>query len=126
MARTHHRFTTLSVVCLLFLGMAIGMPRFSPSAESSPAETRAKGQQLLQQGNFKEAWELFRQLAANPQAGSAEAAGDVQAALQSALNLGATEEVDEFLEVWSPRGPTIGGRSRPSPRRTSISITTAS
>ena len=93
MARSHRRLSTLTVVSLLFLGVAVGMPRFSPSAESSPAETRAKGRQLLQQGNFKESWELFRKLAANPQAGSAEAAGDVQAAVQSAMNVGRTEEI---------------------------------
>ncbi|MFN6105795.1 MAG: alpha-2-macroglobulin, partial [Planctomycetaceae bacterium] len=89
---------TLASLPAVLLGVALCMPRTSKSAESSPAETRAKGQQLLQQGNFKEAWELFRKLAVNPQAGSAEASADVQAALQSALNLGATEEVDEFLE----------------------------
>jgi len=105
MARTHQRFTTLFVVCLLFLGMVVGMPRFSPSAEPSPAEARAQGQRLLQQGNFKEAWELFRKLAVNPQGGSAEVAGDVQAALQASTNLGATNEIDAFLEeVVSSRG----------------------
>jgi uncharacterized protein YfaS (alpha-2-macroglobulin family) len=89
---------TLATLPLLLFGVALCMPRTSKSAESSPAETRAKGRQLLQQGNFKESWELFRKLAANPQAGSAEAAGDVQAAVQSAMNVGMTEEVDEFLE----------------------------
>jgi uncharacterized protein YfaS (alpha-2-macroglobulin family) len=98
MGRFHRWLSTLGVVLSVLVGVAICMPRSSTSAEKPTPQARAQAQQLLQQGNFKEAWQQFRDLALNPQTESKDLATDIPPALQAAQNLGATDEIDDFLE----------------------------
>ena len=62
-------------------------------------EQRTKAGKLMNDGNYKEAYELYRGLALDPanQSGG-EAANDLNGALQCLNNLGRTHEIDALRE----------------------------
>lgn len=70
----------------------------SPSADAPPAERRAALQKTLQAGNYKDAYEGYRQLALDPATDPKQVGGDLSQAIQCLRSLNRTDEVDEFRE----------------------------
>lgn len=68
------------------------------SQNPSPAQTRASAQRLMRDGNFKEAYDGFRRLCLDPNAGTAQASQDLASAVQCLNNLGRISEFDELVE----------------------------
>lgn len=92
--KTNSRRRSLAV---LFL--AISCAALWIYADQPPAGQRlSQANKLFQQGNYKEAYELYRQEATFPQASSANASEAMHKGVQSLMNLGRTDEIDEFRE----------------------------
>lgn len=68
------------------------------SAIADPAAERAQAQKLMNEGNFKEAYDKFRNLCLEPTIAGQQAAADLRQAVQCLYNLGRVDEVDELLE----------------------------
>jgi hypothetical protein len=80
------------MLILLFLGRGWAME------EETIEQQRTRAQQLRRDGNFLEAWKLFRQLATTPQEDGKLAGGDLQAAYECLPNIGQWPELDRLLQ----------------------------
>jgi len=63
-----------------------------------PPSTRAAATKLMQDGNFKDAYEAFRKLTLDPAAPPAEVGDNLRDATQCLQNLGRTKEIDAYCE----------------------------
>ena len=78
----------LSALALLAIGAAPG-----------PEGRRAQAAKAQQQGNFKDAYEIFRALALDPKEAPGQAGGDLLAALQCLGSLGRLDEADDLRDA---------------------------
>jgi uncharacterized protein YfaS (alpha-2-macroglobulin family) len=86
---------------LLLLGWMLVLPfleRVRSMEEETIEQRRTKAQQLRRDGNFQEAWNIFRQLATTPQEDGKLAGGDLQAAYECLPNIGQWQELDRLLQ----------------------------
>ncbi|MEX2176034.1 MAG: MG2 domain-containing protein [Pirellulaceae bacterium] len=80
---------------LLALGVvAAGLFSQAPS----PTELRARSQKLMNDGNFKEAYDGFRALALDPKTEPRQVGSDLKNAVQCLANLGRIDEFDALVE----------------------------
>jgi uncharacterized protein YfaS (alpha-2-macroglobulin family) len=68
------------------------------SQNPSPPELRARVQQLMREGNFKEAYDRLRRLCLDPNAGAGQVSQDLTQAVQCLNRLGRIQEFDELVE----------------------------
>src|SRR6185295_18937047 len=68
------------------------------SQNPSPATTRARSQKLMNDGNFREAYDGFRRLCLDPNAGAAQVGRDLEQAVQCLSRLGRILEFDDLVE----------------------------
>jgi uncharacterized protein YfaS (alpha-2-macroglobulin family) len=88
------RFRPL-IAGLLLLGVVV-----SAALSQAPdlGQVRARSQKLMNEGNFREAYDGFRQLALDPKNDAKQVAGDLERAVQCLNNLGRTKEFDALVE----------------------------
>ena len=91
---------TRLLCCLMVLGIVGGPLRAAAGVE--PAGHQARRDQLHQifrDGNFKDAYEGFRQLALDPADGVLKVGEDLEMATQCLQQLNRVDEIDEFREA---------------------------
>ncbi|HZN33054.1 MAG TPA: MG2 domain-containing protein [Pirellulaceae bacterium] len=76
----------------------VGLVAVASSQNPTPAELRTSSQTLMRNGNFKEAYDGFRRLCLNPNAGAAQVSQDLTNAVQCLNRLGRVKEFDELVE----------------------------
>ena len=82
-------------LALLFLGL-FTVAAFSQNP--TPATLRARSQKLKNDGNFREAYDGFRRLCLDPNAGTAAVSQDLTNAVECLNNLGRIQEFDDLVE----------------------------
>jgi alpha-2-macroglobulin len=87
----------------LFASAAVAgavMTAFWLLAAEPPAETamRQQAQKQFRDGNFQQAFDIYRKLLTNPNSDAVASADDLRQAVQSLQNLGRVDEVDALLE----------------------------
>ncbi len=85
---------SLSLLVLVGMGMAAAW-----SAAPPPGDARARSQQLLNEGNFREAYDGFRQLCLDKQTDKRAVVNDLNLAIQCLNRLGRLKELDELIEA---------------------------
>jgi uncharacterized protein YfaS (alpha-2-macroglobulin family) len=93
---------TLLLGCLL-LGL-LGGGAFSQAP--APGDLRARSQKLMSDGNFREAYDGFRRLCLDPNAGAGQVGQDLVNAVQCLNHLGRIQEFDELVESTVAVHPT--------------------
>ena len=88
-------WTRFSVAGLILLGL-VASGAFSQAPD--PTQLRAKAQQQMNTGNFKNAYDDFRQLCLDPKNDGKEVASDLAQAVQCLNALGRIKEFDEVVE----------------------------
>ncbi len=84
---------------LVFLALGLAAAPFSTGmAAPNLADQRAKAQKLQKQGNWKEAFEIWRKVLVDPQHGGKAAAADLVDAQQCLVNLNLYAQFDEFID----------------------------
>src|SRR5262245_15685282 len=68
------------------------------SQNQSPATLRARSQKLMNDGNFREAYDGFRRLCLDPSAGATQVSQDLGQAVACLNRLGRIQEFDELVE----------------------------
>ena len=87
------RFLAGSVALVgIIAAAALSQPPATP-------EIRAKGQKLMSEGNFKDAYDNLRKLCLDPKNDPGQAPNDLNQAVQCLNNLGRVQEIDELLEA---------------------------
>src|SRR5262245_25794684 len=84
-----------AVAGLVFVGILV---TGAMSQNPSPADLRARSQKLMQDGNFRDAYDGFRRLCLNPGAGPAQVSQDLVSGVQCLNHLGRVQELDELVE----------------------------
>ena len=90
----------LPVLTLLTAGL-LGMT-FASDVSNSRQPQRDQAVQLMRAGNYKDAYEVFRKLALDPQDDPRKVGEDLQMATQCLANLGRIAEIDAFREAVIP------------------------
>ena len=85
----------LSAFALFLLSMLAAV---ALSQAPSPAQIRARSQKLMNDGNFKEAYDGFRRLCLDPKTDPLVVGADLNNAVQCLNNLGRIKEFDELVE----------------------------
>lgn len=97
--------TRFTGVVALSLVAALAGVLFAVAAEPKPEVIRSQAQKDLEKGNFREAWEAYRQLAIQENAAGPTLADDVEQAVDCLSRLQRISEVDAFLaEVLAVHG----------------------
>ncbi len=92
------RLLTVLTVALAMIGM-VAMTLMSVAQDNRPpAQIRAEAAKLQQQGNFKDAYELFRKLCLNDRTEKEAVPGDLANGVQCLRQLGREADFDEFVE----------------------------
>lgn len=100
MLRHTHRTVWMGVLFWAFVGVSGVMSTVDPSraaAEEAP-QRRQQAQKLLQEGNYNDAYQLFRKLALDPKSDPKLVPQDLNQGVQCLMNLGRLKEFDEFVE----------------------------
>jgi len=90
-----HRPMLTSLGLTLLLGMLV-MPL--AGFQQPASERRQAARRELEQGNFRDALQVFRQLVVDPETSAADLKTDLQGAIQAAVQLGTLAELDPLLE----------------------------
>src|SRR5512147_1529592 len=85
----------LSVAGPLALLAAAALGRFEPP----PPQSREKLEELVRQGNYKDAYDGYRALALDPKDDPRLVGGDLRQAISCLNNLGRMDEVDAFRDA---------------------------
>src|SRR5262245_46297655 len=91
------RFPVFHVAWLALLVVGLfAMTVFSQNPQ--PTAVRSRSQKLLGDGNFREAYDGFRRLCLDPNAGASQVSQDLIQAVQCLNSLGRIQEFDELIE----------------------------
>lgn len=91
------RFSLAALALLGVLTAAVLSP-VAMSQAPDPAQLRTRSQKLMNDGNFRDAYNGFRQLVLDPKTDPKQVAGDLEHAVQCLNNLGRIKEFDELVE----------------------------
>ncbi|MBL8851564.1 MAG: alpha-2-macroglobulin, partial [Planctomycetaceae bacterium] len=83
---------------LPLLPIALGVSVYLVGAEPPPADRRAQGEKLFNDGNYNEAYDLVRSLVLDPESQGDTLAADFSRAVACLQNLQRSHEVDAFRE----------------------------
>ena len=91
----------LRMLCVLVLvGMVVGSVAWMGAEEPGASQARRKQLvEMMQAGNYKEAYEGFRKLALDPADDPLQVGHDLNLATQCLQNLNRTDEIDDFREA---------------------------
>ena len=90
------------------IGLAASSFWWFAAAEAKPLPAGREGaQKLFNDGNFNDAYRVFRELATNPKTEPDAVGGDLSSAVDCLMHLGRVDEIDELLEATGERLPVI-------------------
>ncbi|MCZ6793448.1 MAG: MG2 domain-containing protein, partial [Planctomycetota bacterium] len=90
------RLTSLMIVCAAAFSL---LASAALREDLPPDQRRAAMKNLLKEGNFREAYDGFRELALDPSSDPETVGGDLREAIQCLTRLNRTHEVDDFREA---------------------------
>lgn len=90
--------TSGGIALLAVFACLAAVARFE-AADPSQAETRGRADAALKAGNYRDAWELYRKLALDPQDDPKLVGRDVERGVQTLKRLAREDEVDVFREA---------------------------
>lgn len=93
-----HRIGGLVFVAILLGGVSMG-DTLGVEPQGGSESMRRQAREAMQQGNFKDAYELFRKLALDPRDDPSQVGGDLEAATQCLQRLNRINEIDDFREA---------------------------
>src|SRR3984893_14539442 len=92
-------FKTSGGIALLAVFACLAAVARFEAADPSQAETRGRADAALKAGNFRDAWELYRKLALDPQDDPKRVGRDLGRGVQTLQRLAREDEVDAFREA---------------------------
>ncbi|HEV3301484.1 MAG TPA: MG2 domain-containing protein [Planctomycetaceae bacterium] len=92
-------FKTSGGIALLAVFACLAAVARFEAADPSQAETRGRADAALKAGNFRDAWELYRKLALDPQDDPKLVGRDLGRGVQTLQRLAREDEVDAFREA---------------------------
>ncbi|HTN73824.1 MAG TPA: alpha-2-macroglobulin, partial [Pirellulaceae bacterium] len=92
------RFAILQLGLLLVAAAGWGVGSLVWGAKDPPPDTRAQAQKQMDEGNFKDAYALFRENCLHEKTDPKLVGQDLTRGVQCLRNLGRTTEVDEYVE----------------------------
>ena len=95
--RSAYRISLLGLFSAFTTGIAI-LTATGMAAQQDETRSRIQAKQLRQQGNWKDALEVFRRLAQNPTTDPTKVHEDVDDTIQCLSQLGMMEEANDFLK----------------------------
>lgn len=93
-----HRLGGFVLVAVL-LGGILMAETHGDGPQGGTGALRQRARQAMQQGNFKDAYDLFRKLALDPKDEPSQVGGDLEAATQCLQRLNRINEIDDFREA---------------------------
>src|SRR5688572_14774470 len=88
------RKNTLAIALLIVSSVAVSVV----TAQRAAAPHRQRAQELVKQGNWKEAYDQYSKLALSPATDPAQVGQDLTIAIQCLQHLGRSDEIDKFRE----------------------------
>src|SRR5580704_6448068 len=86
-------------VCVLVALLAIGAALLPHAADSPVADLSSQAEKEFKAGNFRDAWELYRKLALDPQDDERKVGSDLTAGISCLQRLSREDEVDSFRDA---------------------------
>lgn len=84
--------------CLLLIGATLGGSLLLGAREAPAGDDRSKAERLMNEGNYNDAYKLFRQLCLDPKTDPKLVGPDLSRGIVCLRSLGRVNEVDELLE----------------------------